>query len=112
MELNLEFNEKEITDHQHQEENDGPNWSSSHLKDDLGVGDEHEAGPAVDDLLDLHPLVVRHVPEDTEGDHAGEQTGPCQEERSGLPQSLSTNWYWGSPELTKQVMTVSLMQLW
>ena len=64
------------TDHQHEEENYGPKRPSRHLEDNLRVGDEHEARAAVDDLLDLHPLVVSHVAEDTEGDHPSKQTSP------------------------------------
>ena len=59
------------TDHQHEEEDDGPEGASSHLEDNLRVGDEDESGAAADHLLHLHALVVRHVAQDTERHHTG-----------------------------------------
>ena len=60
---------------EHEEEDDGPDTAASHLEHDLGVGDEDEAGAAVDHVLHRHPLVVSHVAEDAEGDHPSQETG-------------------------------------
>ena len=62
--------------HEHEEEDDGPDAAARHLEDNLGVGDEDEAGPTVDNISDRNPLVVSHVSEDAEGDHPGQETGP------------------------------------
>ena len=60
--------------HEHEEEDDGPDAPARHLEDNLGVGDEDEAGTTADDLLHLHALVVRHMAKDTEGHHPSKET--------------------------------------
>ena len=61
-------------DDQHEEEDDCPDAASSHLEDDLGIGDEDEAGSTVDDILDLDTLIVSHVSKDAEGDNSSKKT--------------------------------------
>ena len=55
-ELRVESQEVE-----HEEEHDGPELGERQLAERLGEGDEGEAGPAGDDVLDWHSLLVGQV---------------------------------------------------
>ena len=45
--------------HKHDEEGDSPDGPARKLQDDLGVGDEYEAGARVDHIFDGHSLKMR-----------------------------------------------------
>ena len=62
-------------DQQHREEDGGPEDGAGEGEDEVGVGEEDEAGPAVDDIVYGGLLDVSHVAEDREDQHSGQQAG-------------------------------------
>lgn len=61
--------------HEHDEEGGGPEGRPRELQHHLGVGEEDEAGPVLDDVGDVGVLLDGDVAEDGERDDAGEQGG-------------------------------------
>lgn len=63
------------TEHeQHDEENDCPEDGSGQTENEIGIREEHQAGAGVDHVMDRGLLDVRHVAEDREDQHPGDQT--------------------------------------
>ena len=62
-------------DQQHREEDGGPEDGAGEGEDEVGVGEEDEAGPAVDDIVYGGLLDVSHVAEDGEDQHPRQQAG-------------------------------------
>ena len=60
---------------QHDEEEEGPERGGRHGEHHLGVHQEGEPGPGLDHVPHLHPLGVRHVAQDGEDHHGGEEGG-------------------------------------
>lgn len=95
---------------EHEEEDDSPDTAASHLEDDLGVGDEHEARATIDHVLHRHPLVVSHVAEDTEGDHPGQKTRPGVHEAGDNSVLIMSSY---SNFVSQHYFSIiTLMQLW
>ena len=62
-------------DQQHHEEDGGPEDGAGQGEDEVGVGEEDQAGPAVDHIVNGGLLYVSHVAEDREDQDPGQQAG-------------------------------------
>ena len=62
---------------QHHEEDGRPDDGAGQGEDEVGVGEEDEAGAGVDDVVDGRARDESHVTQDGEDQHSSQQAGQC-----------------------------------
>ena len=82
-----------------------PERRGRELQDDLQEHEEGEPWPALDDVLDLDPLLVRHEPQDGEDDDGGVERG--ERVHSAYHERVPKMWW----RLTEIRATRGLIQL-